>query len=487
MRSLIFLIVIFKTGLLLAQQPLPLQWVTVKGNAPDYAGYDLVVQRVVNPISMEKADLMVIRVNEQGDFEQSIELSAVTHASIDMGKFQGYIFLEPGETYQLVLPPFQPRTDADRFNPYFVPEDIELGIANAEAQGLNRCISGFDADLSRQYNTHAVRIFSNADVELAHKIMHETDSLYPCSHPYFEQYKQYAYGELRMLAHKRHKRRAIYQTFKGDSINMTMPSFTQAFNTYFKGFFNYYFSSRGGDSLRVAYTKGLRFDSLSMALRKDTLFANAELADLVLLKGLYDGFYSGRYEQETIIRLFKEAGEYGATYRIKQVAAGLYKQVTWLRAGTMAPQFTLYRLDGKERSLSDYEGKFVYLNFMHTSNHTCREELQLLNVLYKQLRRELSIVTVIMDEDPAAAKKLVKDNKFKWDFLHYGAMPRVALDYRIKALPAYFVIDPTQKLSLSPAPSPKESFTPIFMEAQRKYHYDQLRREQPKQKSIYDL
>lgn len=485
MRFLFFVSLVMLSYLKLAGQDQ--QWVTLKGNAPDYAGYDLVMRKVVNPISMETADLMVIHVNKNGDFEQRIELNRVTYASIDMGKFQGNIYLEPGHSYELVLPPFRPRTDAERFNPYFVAEEIELGILNVEAQGLSKCINRFDEHLSQLYNAFAVRIFSGADVELANQIIRDTDSANVCSHPYFQHYKQYAYGELRLIAHKRNKRKAIYESFKGDSIVMQMPSFIQAFNTYFKGFFNYYFSSANGEGLRDAYTKGASFDSLSYEIRKDTLFANTELAELVLLKGLYDGFYSGRYEEESIIRLLKQARESAATLRIRDVAAGLYTRVTWLRTGSQAPQFTLYRLDGKERSLSDYEGKFVYLNFMHTSNHTCKEELQLLDVLYKQLKRELTIVTVIMDEDPDAAEQMIKDNKYKWDFLHYGAMPRVALDYRIKALPAYFVIDPTQKMRLSPAPSPKESFTPIFMEAQRSYNYEQLRKEQPRQKNIYDL
>ncbi len=481
MRILFFVSLVLVSCLELTAQTL--QWVTVTGHAPEYAGYDLVMRKVTNPISMETADLMVIRVDKKGDFEQQIELSRIAHASIDMGKFQGFIYLEPGQTYELVLPPFQPRTDAERFNPYFVAEEIELGIVNEEAQGLNRSIHRFDAHLNRLYNANAVRIFSGSNVELANQLIQEIDSTNQCSEPYFQDYKQYAYGELRMIASKRNKRRAIYETFKGDSIDMQMPSFITAFNTYFKGFFNYYF----GEGLPDAYTEGAAFDSLSIEIQKDTLFANPELAELVLLKGLYDGFYSGRYEEEPIIRLFKEAKEQGVSARIKQIADGLYKKVTWLRTGSEAPQFTLYRLDGKERSLSDYEGKFVYLNFMHTSNHTCKEDLKLIDVLYKQLKRELTIVTVIMDEDPTAAEQMIKGNKFKWDFLHYGAMPKVALDYRIKALPAYFVIDPTQKLSLSPAPTPKESFTPIFMEAQRSYHYEQLRKEKPKQKSIYDL
>ncbi|MCG8579494.1 MAG: TlpA family protein disulfide reductase [Bacteroidales bacterium] len=485
MRVGLLAIFLFCTGLLLAQQP-P-QLVTIKGKAPAYADYSLVMRKMANPISGEMSDLLAINVAQDGSFEQSIELSAITYATIDMGKYEGSIYLEPGQTYELILPPFQPRTDAERFNPYFVPEQIELGIANEEAQGLNRMISDFDSYFSDQYNANAVNIFSRGDTRKAKEIINQTDSIFNSSQPYFVKYKQYAYGELLTLAYKRNKRKAMYYAMKGDPINFSMPSFQRTFNTLYKSFFTSYFPSKQGENLRVAYTKTASFDSLSSVFRKDTLFANPEMAELVLLKGLYDAFYSGRYQQEQIIDLFKQAYETGSTLNIKDFAQSLHKKVTWLRPGSSAPQFTLYRLDGKERSLSDYEGKFVYLNFMHTSNHTCKQDLQLLNVLAKQLRREVTIVTVIMDEDPTAAKKLVKDNKYRWDFLHYAAMPKVALDYRIRALPAYFVLDPGQKLRLSPSPSPGESFIPQFTEAQRKYHYEQLRKDKPKSKSIYDL
>jgi len=485
MRLTIFVLLLLNLAFAKAQELT--QTVSVKGHAPDYAGYHLVVRKIVNPITRETTDLMTIQVQEDGRFQQSIELRSIVHASIDMGKFMGYIYLEPGQSYELVLPPFKPRTDAERFNPYFIPEEIELGIANDEAQNLNILINQFNDKLASAYNANAVQIFSRADVTKANGIVKQIDDEFPSQSVYFNKYKQYAYGELINLAYKRNKRKAMYLAMQGDSIVPSMPSFQKTFDVLFKSFFSYYFSSSKGESLRDAYAKGASFDSLSTVFRKDTLFANAELAELVLLKGLYDAFYSGRYKEDVIIELVKQASHTASTVRIKQMAEGIYKKLTWLREGTEAPQFTLYRLDGKERSLSDYEGKFVYLNFMHTSNHTCKQDLQLLNVFSKQLRRELTIVTVIMDEDPSEAIKLQKENKYKWDFLHYKAMPKVAVDYQVKALPAYFVIDPSQKLRLSPSPSPGESFVPIFSETQRRYHYEQLRKEQPKHKTIYDF
>ncbi len=465
----------------------PLQQVTVKGVAPDYAGYNLVMRKVVNPISLSTADIMVLRVDEKGHFEQSIEISEITHASLDMGQYRGDIFLEPGMTYELVLPPFKPRTDAERFNPYFMPEDVILGIKNDEALALNEMMARFDQDLSDLYNQNARAIFTRSDISKAKKIENKLDSLYSSNNPYFKLYKNYAYGELRSLAYKRNKRTAEYLTFGEEVINTTMPSFIKSFNTIYKGFFSSYFSSAHGDSLRSTFSSTGSFDTLTTSLQSDTLYAKRIFAELVLLKGMYDAFYTGRYDEEHIIGLVKDAKEKSANLSIKDIAHGIYKQLTWLRVGTAAPQFTLYRLDGREKSLSDYEGKFVYLNFMHTNNHTCKQDLQLLNVLSKQLRRELTIVTVIMDEDPTKALELVKKNKYRWDFLHYAAMPKVALDYNIRALPAYFVVDPSQQLRISPAPSPSESFTPIFIEAQRKYHYEQMRKNRPKEKSIYDF
>ena len=484
MRQSLFLLLLLHPLILFGQSD---NKVVLKGNAVDYSGYQLVLQKVINPISMEMANLLTISVDEDGYFNASVDVFGITHASIDMGKYRANIYLEPGKTYELVLPPFKPRSDADRFNPYFVPEDVTLGIANEASQGLNQVISHFDRDLAERYNANAVRLFAKGNKDLAEQLILELDSLHPTDEgTYFNRYKQYAYSELLSLAYKRQKRAVTFRTMSGE-VAMQMPSFHQALNTSFKNFFTNYFGSKQGDSLRLAYANNWSFDSLANVLVSDTLFKETEFAELVLMKGLYDAFYSGRYEQEQIIDLFKQASESASTLRTKDIASGLYKKVTWLRSGSAAPQFTLFRLDGRERSLSDYKGKFVYLNFMHTSNHTCKKELQLLHVLSKQMRRELRIVTVILDEDPSKAKALVKANKYKWDFLHFNAQPKVILDYNIQALPAYFVIDPQQMLRLSPSPSPSESFAPIFIEAQRKYNYEQLRKNKPKEKSIYDF
>ena len=110
-----------------------------------------------------------------------------------------------------------------------------------------------------------------------------------------------------------------------------------------------------------------------------------------------------------------------------------------------------YGLDGKEISLDKYKGKFIYLNFIHSENHACKQDLQRLNVMHQKMKRDLVILTIVMDKDPSLMKSIIDENKFKWDFLHYANQPNIYFNYNLKALPTYYLIDPNGNLKLSPS------------------------------------
>lgn len=467
---------------------IPIDTVVIKGYAKEYAGINLILQTVGNPISAEKHNLASFQVDEKGNFYHSFPVSEITPATLDVGRFRGTIYFEPGKSYELVLPPFEPRSDADRFNPFFIPENVVIGIANGDAQQLNNQIRDFQDAFSTRYDANAFQIFSTGDKQKASSIIHELDSIFPASTgSYFENYKHYTYGQLEFLSYKRQKKTVMTKFFGKDSVYSQLPAYWETFNLMFKDFFTYYFPTKSGRSLRNAFREGGNFDTLSLVLSGDPLFAAEEFRETVLLKGMYDAFYSGRYEDQRLIDLFHDASENGCNNQIKSLARGLHKKVNWLRIGSQAPDFNLYRINGNEKSLKDYKGQFIYLNFMHTDNHACMKDLQLLDVISKKMKREVRIVTIIMDDNPDKAKRIIKENKYKWEFLHYLAQADIALDYNIKALPTYFLIDPDGILRLSPAPSPEENFAPLFLEAVRSYRNDQMRKNRPKEKSIYDL
>ncbi len=462
--------------------------VILKGVSKQYAGFNLSLQHINNYITNETEEIGSFRVDDNGNFSLSIYLCDVTYAFFDLGVLRGYIYLEPNTTYEIIFPPFTPNKEADRFNPYFTPENVIIGIANNEALALNKAIIQFDEEYDSQFNSNAFQLFNRSNTVLAQQIVHRLDSLFPNENSkFFKNYKKYKYAKLSMLSRKREQRKVIREFYSNAPVCFENPAYWETFNLLFKNFFSGYFSVSRGKELKAAFVKGLPFDSLSVVFSTDSLFQNGEFRDMVLLKGLYDAFYSGHYDEEKVIDLFNQAAKTGFSDRVRSVAQSIHKKVNHLRVGSKAPDFTVYTTSGKERKLSSFKGKFVYLNFCNTENYTCKKDFQVLNAMYKSMKRDLTIVSIATDRDPDKLATFIKTNKYKWNFLYLGDNGNAIFDYDVKALPGYFLIDPEGNIRLSPAPAPEENFGALFYEVVKDYRYKKLRKDRPKERSIYDF
>ncbi len=462
--------------------------VVLKGTAKQFGGFNLSLQYITNYITNETADLGSFIVDEKGDFSFSIYLSDVTYAFIELGVLRGFIYLEPNTTYEIILPPYTPIEEADRFNPFFIHEDVIVGISNNEALALNKAIIQFDEEYDYQFNSNAFQLFNRDNVTLANQIINRLDSIFPTEENlFFNNYKYFKYAKLSMVSRKRQQRKVIFEFYSNTPVGYDNPAYWETFNLMFKNFFSGYFSISSGKELKTAFVEGLPFDSLSVVFGNDSLFRDSQFREVVLLKGLYDAFYSGNYNQEKIISLFEQAVKSGTSDRVRKIALSLYKKANHLRVGSKAPDFTVYTTSGKEKKLSSFKGKFVYLNFCNTENYTCKKDFQVLNALHGRMKRDLTIVSIATDRDPDKLAKFIKTNRYKWSFLYFGDKGNVIFDYSINALPTYFLIDPDGNIVLSPAPAPEENFGALFYETIKDYRYKKLRKEQPKGRTIYDL
>ncbi|NPA35736.1 MAG: TlpA family protein disulfide reductase [Chlorobi bacterium] len=483
-RLLVLYVLILLSGSIFAQK----SPVIIKGEAKEYAGFNLTLQYISDFITGKKTELGVIHIDDNGKFNISLTINEITYAFMDLGAMRGYIYLEPGTTYNIILPPYTPKKEADKFNPYFKPEEIVLGITNNDAQKLNKTITNFDDEFNYLFNKNAYRLLSGNGLKLSKEIIAHLDSVFPADkNTFFEQYKKFRYVKLFILSRKRQKRLIVNEYFTHSPVLYNNPAYTESFMLMFKNFLQAYFVQKRGIKLKQAFIDGASFDTLSVTLGSDTLYRNREFREIVLLKGLFDAYYSDTYDKDKIIALTEQAIQTGSTEKIKETANDIYKKITHLRPGTKAPDFTVYTLKGKEKTLDSYKGRFVYLNFANIENYACKKDFQLLNTLSRKMRRDLTIVTVITNKDLKEVTSFINKNKYRWEFLFLGDRGNILFDYNISTLPAYFLIDPDGNLQLSPAPSPEENFYARFYEALRNYRYKKARKEKPAGKSIYDL
>jgi peroxiredoxin len=111
------------------------------------------------------------------------------------------------------------------------------------------------------------------------------------------------------------------------------------------------------------------------------------------------------------------------------------------RVGKMAPDFRLPNIEGQAISLSDFQGKPVFLNFWATWCGPCRYEMPLIQAMFKESSDTgLVILAVDVGEDPSRVKDYLQSGNFSFPVL-LDTNQNVALEYNVRGLPTTFLID----------------------------------------------
>src|SRR5947208_14783481 len=94
------------------------------------------------------------------------------------------------------------------------------------------------------------------------------------------------------------------------------------------------------------------------------------------------------------------------------VAAALFSAVPASNAASgsgPAPQFTLDSRAGSKISLAQYKGQVVMLNFWASWCHPCRDEMPLLEDIYKKYNKMgFTLIGVNVEPDSKAAEAFLK-------------------------------------------------------------------------------
>lgn len=111
----------------------------------------------------------------------------------------------------------------------------------------------------------------------------------------------------------------------------------------------------------------------------------------------------------------------------------------------LAPMFTLKDMDGKEISLSDYEGKFLMINFWATWCQYCDEEMPDLMAFQEKHKDEVTVLAINVGEDQKTVAEYIKKKNLNLKVL-LDSDSSVAKDFMVSAFPTTFLIDPAGKV-----------------------------------------
>ena len=120
---------------------------------------------------------------------------------------------------------------------------------------------------------------------------------------------------------------------------------------------------------------------------------------------------------------------------------GQQEAVVGINVGEVAPDFTLSDLDGNGLSLSDFQGKVVFINFWATWCPPCRAEMPDIEAVYQDYKdKGVVVIGVDIRETEELVREFVQRGGYSWTFVldRTGA---VAANYNIQAIPSSFFID----------------------------------------------
>lgn len=144
-----------------------------------------------------------------------------------------------------------------------------------------------------------------------------------------------------------------------------------------------------------------------------------------------------------------------------------YSSLKKIRKGLPSPQFTNYEnYKGGTNSLSDYKGKYVYIDLWATWCKPCIIQIPFLKKLEEKYKKKnITFISISTDSEYKSGswekahtswKNMVKDKELSGVQLYAGKDQQFAYDYQVTGIPRFILIDPKGNIVESNAPRPSD-------------------------------
>ena len=381
--------------------------------------------------------------------------------------------IEPGKNYTVTLPPFSLRTSNEAHSSYFKPASYWLGLPAKDNSDLNFAVRSFVADFNSETVKNTISIYQKQSKEVVNEIIERIESKYSANkNEYFKTLKKYYFAELEYAVNQRTPEFVIQKYFATEPVQLHHPIYQRAFETIFSDFLR-------KQSQNIQNREIVHLTNSGNYLKLVSLFENRgykkEFAELVVLKGLNDGYYTNTFAKEGVMKAIEMAQTATTSAILQPIAHQIKRKLSLLAVGGKAPAIKLNNLKKMPVTLNQFRGKFIYLSFFNSKSSDCRAELDSIVSIEKRLRQVLTVVSIALDDNFDAAVKLWNSKGYKWELLDGSKQKQLINNYNASITPAFYLIDPDGALKLSQAPSPSHGFEPLFLKMFRDYNFKRQR------------
>lgn len=437
------------------------QNVKIKGKAhPSHKGKAISLLAYSDLITYTRVREAIDTVDKDGYFELELQISKTQPVQLQIDNLFGKLYLQPDYVYGITFPgkdtTLNVRGARDE-------EVVDIGIISSDTTELNTLI----IDFNKVYNT----VFQNASYQFINRtrVFQKLDTVkLICSwrykknkNNYFKSYVEYNIAELNSNA-SRSKFFLSSNFLANKPVQYDQYEYMAFFNAFFKGYIEGYSSSKANENIHHLINTTGQYKAVREFVKKDPLMANDTLCELVIIKSLWDYYYSPQFDNGQVLAIIEQFYDDTKIPACKKIAGNILQIANKLSVGSSAPVFAAADRAGKVISLSDFAKRYVYINFFSTKDIGSMKEMPKVAELVKKYADKVVFVSICTDDSLKTYKNYLKANpKYNWTILFNNSSPKgsTAYDqYNVKGLPAFFFINSYGNLAQSPAPSPSQGF-----------------------------
>ena len=432
---------------------------TVRCSNPEYSGKKLVFFKLADPISGEKELAFTLQFNAEGKCTANITNKTTIYAFCDFGIYHGMLLIEPNKTIELKLPPFREKSFANQKNPYFSPIDFWF-ISEDKNQVTNK-LSEFDQQLSALTNKYFNELYFQQSKTVFDSVLVQLELDFPETTPAsFELHKklkiQFIKSDIFRLRPEEYS--VVFEDIK--PVYWIHETFVALFEKTFDNQLSFSAKAIGGKKISEAVHKEDIKTLLKFVQTKYKV--SGKMSELVLLKMLHDGFYSGYFSQAAIKKIVAASTfAKNNNAEIKLAAENILAKFSFLQKGSVAPKICLNDLKGQFQCTNQDETKFKYIVFADAETIVCQEHLKYLSRINELFSKYLDIFVVLNDTDKKGIETFFTENQ----------LPSVQLidlenkyisEFKVRSFPMCLLLNEKHQMVFTNTSAPLDGFEQQF-------------------------
>jgi len=456
MKNLIFFLFVFAfiTGNIFAQKTI------IKGIAKGANGKTIRVITYADQISYLEKTIAKTLINNEEKFNLEFDLqnTVFSYLAIDFQRAEFYI--EPGKKYNLEI-----RYDTSQQQYSFVePVSLSFQIQNPDKNELNYLIQNMNIIYNGFVFNNFDNIYKKRQKYLVDTLRKRIDRFFSgIKNEYFENYVKYKLASVEQFAKLKNTGSLIKTYFCNQPILYYNIEYMDFFNNLFTRYLIVTSRVIKYQDLVETINEKASYDDFKNMIDKDDLLKNSGISELVLLKGLNELYYIQGFKRKNILKILKEFSNQSNSEQNSLIANDLIITLTKLSQDTPAPDFTL-KNNTIEISLSDFKGKYVYLNFWNTQCEPCIDDIKIIEELKSKFGDNIEFINISTDNKLIKLQEFLALNNYSLIFLHYDNKMELLENYNIKTFPSYILIDDHGNILKCPAPKPDANLENYFIE-----------------------